>query len=88
MLKIAKVSDSISVAINPPIIHSLTASDLDCYGFFTGSITTEVSGGTFPYFFEWSNGSHQQSPTDLTSGWYYVTISDFRECFVTDSHFH
>ncbi|HPL03660.1 MAG TPA: gliding motility-associated C-terminal domain-containing protein [Bacteroidales bacterium] len=77
--------DSISVAVNPPIIHNLTASDLDCYGFFTGSITTEVTGGTFPYFFEWSNGSFQQNPTDLTSGWHYVTISDFRDCSVTDS---
>ncbi|MCK9498333.1 MAG: gliding motility-associated C-terminal domain-containing protein [Bacteroidales bacterium] len=82
-----KSYDSIAVAVNPPIIHHLTANDLNCYGFYTGSINTEVTGGTFPYFFEWSNGSNQQNPTDLTSGWYYVTISDFRNCFATDSIF-
>ncbi len=79
--------DTITVAINPPINHNLTATDLNCYGFFTGSIQTEVSGGTEPYFYNWSNGSEQQNPSDLTSGWYYVTISDFAHCEITDSIF-
>lgn len=79
--------DSLTVAVNPPIIHELTATDLTCYGFFTGSIETVVNGGTYPYFFDWSNGSIAQNPDDLTSGWYYVTISDFAHCYVTDSVF-
>ena len=36
--------DSLTVAVNPPIIHQLTATDLTCYGFFTGSIETVVNG--------------------------------------------
>ncbi len=79
--------DSTSIAVNAPINHSLTATDLECYGFYTGSITTEVSGGTPPFFFEWSNGSIYQNPTNLTSGWYYVTIHDFAQCYVYDTIF-
>ena len=79
--------DSLTVAINPPIVLSLTATDLNCFGFFTGEIQTEVNGGTPPYFFDWSNGSENQNPSDLTGGWYYVTISDFVNCAVTDSIF-
>lgn len=82
-----KSFDSIAVAVNPPIIHHLEATNLNCYGYYTGSITTQVTGGTFPYFFEWSNGSNQQNPNNLSSGWYYVTISDFRDCSVSDSIF-
>lgn len=79
--------DSLTVAVNPPLVHSLTPTDLDCYGFFTGAIETEINGGTPPYFFDWSNGSEEQSPDELTSGWYYVTISDFVNCMITDSVF-
>ncbi|HNQ68105.1 MAG TPA: gliding motility-associated C-terminal domain-containing protein [Bacteroidales bacterium] len=79
--------DSIAVAVNPPLILSLTPSDLTCYGFFTGSIQTDINGGTPPYFFNWSNSSTSQNPTGLTSGWYYVTITDFVDCPVTDSAF-
>lgn len=79
--------DSLTVAVNAPIIHSLTATDLNCYGFFTGSIQTEVTGGVGVFFFNWSNGSTAQNPTNLTSGWYYVTITDFIGCAVTDSIF-
>lgn len=79
--------DSIAVAVNPPLIYELTATDLTCFGFFTGSIQTDINGGTPPYFFDWSNGSIQQNPHDLTSGWYYVTISDFMNCAINDSVF-
>lgn len=79
--------DSIAVFVNPPLIHSLTATDLTCFGFYTGSIQTTIDGGTFPYFFNWSNGSQVQNPINLTSGWYYVTISDFVNCSINDSIF-
>ncbi|MDY0141860.1 MAG: gliding motility-associated C-terminal domain-containing protein [Bacteroidales bacterium] len=82
-----KSYDSIAVTINPPLLHSITATDVDCHGFFTGAIQTQVSGGTDPYSFIWSNGSLQQNPNELSAGWYYVTISDFVNCAVYDSIF-
>jgi gliding motility-associated-like protein len=79
--------DSLTVAVNPPLVYSLTPTDLECFGFFTGQIETEITGGTYPYFFEWSNGSFDEDPDNLTSGWYYVTISDFVGCSISDSVF-
>ena len=79
--------DSIAITVNPPLVHSLSTSDLECHGFFSGQIMTEISGGTGPYFFDWSNGSIDQNPDELNSGWYYVTISDWVNCAVADSIF-
>lgn len=79
--------DTLPVTVNAPLVHSVSATDLECNGFFTGEITTEITGGTSPYFFNWSNGSIVQNPDGLDSGWYYVTISDWLECGVTDSIF-
>ncbi|MDD4149289.1 MAG: gliding motility-associated C-terminal domain-containing protein [Bacteroidales bacterium] len=78
---------SIDVNVNPPLFHSITAADIECYGFFTGAIQTEITGGTEPYIFNWSNGSIHQNPNNLASGWYFVTITDFKECAVYDSVF-
>jgi hypothetical protein len=41
-----------------------------------GSITLEVQGGTAPYTYTWSNGSNSASLSNLSKGWYAVTISD------------
>ncbi|MCB0803020.1 MAG: SprB repeat-containing protein, partial [Flavobacteriales bacterium] len=41
-----------------------------------GEITTQVSGGTPPYTYEWSNSSTTASISGLTAGTYTVTISD------------
>ncbi len=79
--------DTITVAVNAPLNYNLTGTDLECFGFFTGNIETEITGGTYPYFFNWSHGSEVQSPSNLTSGWYYVTISDFVGCEINDSVF-
>lgn len=79
--------DSITVIVNPPILHSLTPIDLLCHGFNQGSVQTTVSGGTPPYFFSWSNGSIAQNPTNLSAGWHTVTITDWVGCSIIDSVF-
>lgn len=79
--------DTLSVTVNPPLFINLSAEDIECHGFFTGSIQTTVIGGTEPYFFTWSNGSNAQNPSNLSSGWYYVTVEDFVHCSVTASIF-
>ena len=79
--------DSLTIMVNPPILHSLSGTDLLCNGMNHGAIQTSVSGGTPPYFFYWSNGSIQQNPTNLAAGWHYVTITDWVGCKVYDSIF-
>ena len=41
-----------------------------------GKLRANVTGGTPPYTYAWSNGSTQQIPTMLSSGTYSVVVSD------------
>ncbi len=45
----------------------------------TASVTN-ISGGTPPYSYEWSNGAQTQTITNLSKGYYYVTVTDSQAC--------
>lgn len=62
------------------ISATLTANFITCYGANTGNIQLSVNGGSPPYSYHWSNGQLVQNPQNLTSGWYYVTITDANQC--------
>jgi gliding motility-associated-like protein len=80
--------DSISIVVDAPILHNLEVEDILCYGQQTGVVHTNVSGGTYPYFYSWlPNGSEAENPSNLGAGWHYVTISDWMGCEVLDSVF-
>ncbi|MDN3686944.1 gliding motility-associated C-terminal domain-containing protein [Cyclobacterium jeungdonense] len=49
------------------------------------SIELEVSGGTVPYTYSWSNGSTDKDIFDLEPGMYEVTVSDAKGCSVVES---
>jgi gliding motility-associated-like protein len=52
-----------------------------CYGLADGSISLQVSGGTSPYVFSWSQGLGPGAfQEDLLSGLYDLTIVDARGC--------
>jgi hypothetical protein len=72
-----------SYMVNEPvsgITVSGTSTNAACNGEATGSITIEVSGGAEPYTYDWSNGSVDKNPTDLSVGWYDVVVSDANGC--------
>ncbi len=50
-----------------------------------GSAMANVTGGTAPYTYTWNNGENTAAVSGLTSGWYYVTITDFNGCLANDS---
>jgi hypothetical protein len=52
-----------------------------------GFIDIEVSGGTPPYTYIWSNSATTQDITDLFQGNYHVTITDATNCHILQS-FH
>ena len=56
-----------------------------CYGGHDGSITLTVSGGTPPYFYQWSNGATTASLSQMTAGTYTVTVTDDTGCKGVDS---
>ncbi len=60
-----------------------TPSTVACFGGNTGAISLNVSGGTTPYSYTWSNGSNSQNLSNLSAGTYTVTVTDARNCTST-----
>lgn len=77
----------VSVIINPfPDIYLNTDfSTTICDTTAVGYIDLSITGGTMPYSFFWSNGSFSEDLTQLSSGTYEVTVSDFNNCTIEDS---
>ena len=55
--------------------------DADCYGASTGSITTNVSGGSLGYVYNWSGSSSTNNNlNNVSAGVYTLTVSDMYSC--------
>ncbi len=50
-----------------------------------GSIAVDISGGTPPYLFIWSNGSSSDTLNNLPYGQYELTVYDANACFLSES---
>lgn len=55
-------------------------SNISCYGFSNGSITTITQGGTAPYSYQWNNGATTSSINNLSQGSYSLTVTDANGC--------
>ncbi len=76
---------NIGVYLTSPanIFATYTSTDMSCNGTCDGSISANVSGGTFPYTYLWNNDSFQITPTatGLCAGIdYIVEITDVNGC--------
>ena len=75
-------SGSASAIIGAPSAINLNISLVNpegCVG-NDGELLANVSGGSAPYFFNWSNGTTNQENTGLNSGNYSLTITDSNGC--------
>ncbi|MEM7103448.1 MAG: hypothetical protein AAF502_09985, partial [Bacteroidota bacterium] len=75
----ASVLISEPMAINLSIIASTPANCTSC----DGTADLDVSGGTMPYTFAWSNGNTNEDPADLCAGLNTVTVTDANGCTAT-----
>ena len=79
--------ETVSTEIIEPdkILANYLIDDVLCYGDSTGNIYLSVSGGSYPYSYEWSNAHINEDNLEVPAGWYYVTIQDNQNCEVVDS---
>ncbi|MFM1745054.1 MAG: hypothetical protein RLZZ630_991, partial [Bacteroidota bacterium] len=61
-----------------------SVSAVACNGNATGQIDLQVSGGTQPYSYQWSNGSTLEDLSGLASGAYTVTVTDANNCLYNE----
>ena len=75
-------TDSVSIIIDePPSINlSYSSTNPTCIGYANGSIDLNISSGTAPYIFNWSNNDSTEDITNLFAGNYSVTVTDSNNC--------
>ncbi|MBT1695966.1 hypothetical protein KK083_03700 [Fulvivirgaceae bacterium PWU4] len=72
-------SRTFTVSNQVQIIVSVAKNQPDCNS-ANGSIDLTTSGGTAPYHYEWSDGFTGEDRTNLTGGFYQVTVTDNAGC--------
>lgn len=73
------------VDLNGPALFqvaSITRTHVTCYGAATGTITTNMTGGTPPYSYSYAGGSYglANGKTNLTAGTYSIEMIDDNGC--------
>ncbi len=78
-----------STTINQPataLTHTISATNVNCFGGSTGTITVNANGGSPAYTYTWSPATASGSnPTGLAAGQYNLTITDTHNCQNKDS---
>ncbi|MCX6297396.1 MAG: gliding motility-associated C-terminal domain-containing protein [Bacteroidetes bacterium] len=62
-----------------------TVNNVLCFGNTDGSIQLEVTNGTQPFTYSWSNGETTSNLTNISAGTYIVTVGDAFGCSVIDT---
>ena len=74
------------VIVEPSELNSsgIVTNALDCDIVNSGSIDLQVTGGTAPYIFDWSNGAVTEDLVGIPPGNYAVIITDVNGCKIID----
>jgi gliding motility-associated-like protein len=76
--------DSIFVDGTPQVALNFIKTNTNC-GLANGAITADVVAGKSPFVYQWSGGSTTATRTNLTAGFYVVTVTDSNNCTVAAS---
>jgi hypothetical protein len=72
-------------AYNCTIEASASTQNVGCFGETNGSASINISGGTAPFVYNWSNGTQTSSSGNLGPGFYSVSVTDAANCLVAVS---
>ncbi len=77
----------ITTLTSPDIDSMIVVDSIACFGEL-GTVTAEVSGGVYPYNYNWDNVDFDSIYENVSPGWHYLTVtSDANGCFEVDSIF-
>ena len=77
----AQVSATIGIdTANRLIVTANSITNATCVGSATGAVDIDVTGGTLPYTYSWSNGANTQDISNVQSGAYTLTVTDKEGC--------
>lgn len=75
-----------TITQNPALNLTLNPLDEGCENSCSGQVSTTVSGGVAPYSYLWSSGgSTSPSILDLCTGTYSVTVTDAKNCTISNN---
>ncbi|NRB49891.1 MAG: hypothetical protein HRU41_19605, partial [Saprospiraceae bacterium] len=69
-----EITEPPALALDPIVVN------ITCFGDQNGSIDPQVSGGTPPYNYAWSNAATTPTLSDLGPGSYSVVVTDANDC--------
>ena len=77
-----------TTVIEPSVLSAnATANNILCNSASNGSIAVNVTGGSAPYSYIWTNGSTSEDLSGLNVGSYSLTVSDVNGCSTTQGPF-
>lgn len=80
-------ADALISNTNGPVITINSITDVSCHGMSNGAIDVNVTSGSPPYTYFWSNGATTQDISNLSYGPYEIHVTDASGCVVMQSIF-
>ena len=74
------------VAEPSPLAADAQLTNIACAGQSTGAISVQLSGGTLPYSYVWSNGATSAMVDSLAAGQYSLTVRDANDCLLSRTY--
>ncbi len=76
-------SEPFDILTTDELLINLMATNESSLNAADGAIESEVSGGTLPYTYLWTNGDNTENLTNLPAGNYCLTLTDNNNCSAT-----